>query len=91
MNWQKRTLALVLALMLLLTACDNSADVALSEDVSEQTKPAAITQAAISDLTVLEPGLSSASFTGDDGFENFLSQGGASSDAKVARFLSGRL
>ncbi len=46
---------------------------------------------AISDITTLAPGLSSAEFTGDDGFEDFLAGGGASSDAAVARFLNERM
>lgn len=64
---------------------------ALFENLNGQAKPDDKAQTVISEITVLEPGLSSASFTGDDGFENFLSQGGASSDAKVAQFLSDRL
>ena len=45
----------------------------------------------ISQITALESGFSSASFSGDDGFEAFLEQGGASSDAEVTRFLAGQL
>lgn len=45
----------------------------------------------ISQITTLESGLSSASFSGDDGFEAFLAQGGASSDADVTQFLASRL
>lgn len=45
----------------------------------------------ISKITELEPGLSSASFTGDDGFEAFIAQGGASTDAQVTQFLSSYL
>lgn len=45
----------------------------------------------ISQITALEPGFSSASFSGDDGFEAFLSQGGASSDADVTQFLASKL
>ena len=45
----------------------------------------------ISEVTSLEPGLSSAEFSGDDGFSSFLAQGGADSDRKVAGFLSKRL
>lgn len=36
---------------------------------------------------MLESGFSSAVFSGDDGFEAFLNQGGASSDTEVTRFL----
>ena len=45
----------------------------------------------ISQITTLESGLSSASSSGDDGFEAFLAQGGASSDADVTQFLASRL
>ena len=45
----------------------------------------------ISRITTLESGLSSAGFSGDDGFEAFLAQGGASSDADVPQFLASRL
>lgn len=45
----------------------------------------------ISKVTSLEPGFSSAEFSGDDGFSSFLAQGGADSDRKVASFLSERL
>lgn len=42
----------------------------------------------ISPIVELEPGFSSASFSGDDGFDRFLSNGGAASDAEAIRFLS---
>lgn len=42
----------------------------------------------ISQIARLEQGFSSASFSGDDGFQAFLEQGGAASDAQVAEFLS---
>ncbi len=45
----------------------------------------------ISDITTLVPGFSSAEFAGDDGFEDFLADGGADSDAAVARFLNERM
>ena len=45
----------------------------------------------ISQINTLEPGFSSASFSGDDGFETFLAQGGASSDADVTLFLASHL
>lgn len=44
-----------------------------------------------SEITELEKGFSAVSFNGDDGFEDFLSAGGASSDAKVVKFLSSHL
>lgn len=45
----------------------------------------------ISQITTLESGFSSASFSGDDGFETFLTRGGASSDADVTQFLTSKL
>lgn len=57
---------------------------ALYENLAEQAPM-------ISNITTLAPDLSSAEFTGDDGFEDFLAGGGASSDAAVAKFLSERL
>lgn len=41
--------------------------------------------------TELEEGLSAVAFEGEDGFTEFLSQGGASSDREVAEYLGGRL
>ena len=60
---------------------------------SPETPPAADSPQlpVISQITTLESGLSSASFSGDDGFEAFLAQGGASSDADVTQFLASRL
>lgn len=45
----------------------------------------------ISPINELEDGFSSAQFAGDDGFEDFLTSGGASSDGDVIRFLAQRL
>lgn len=45
----------------------------------------------ISEITTLAPGLFSAEFAGDDGLEDFLAGGGASSDAAVAQFLNERM
>lgn len=45
----------------------------------------------ISPINELEDGFSSAQFVGDDGFEDFLTSGGASSDGEVIRFLARRL
>ena len=41
--------------------------------------------------TELEDGLSAVAFEGEDGFTEFLSQGGALSDREVAEYLGGRL
>lgn len=44
-----------------------------------------------SKVTELENGLSAVQFEGEDGFEDFLAEGGASSDQEVVKFLSSRL
>ncbi len=83
----------LLAILLTLTACGDPA-VAVSNTPAVQGRSADVRDGqapAISDVTTLAPGLSSAEFTGDDGFEDFLAGGGASSDAAVARFLNERM
>lgn len=77
-----------------LTPPSNTANVSISPPAqSGDTKPEDSTPQlpVISQITTLESGLSSASFSGDDGFEAFLAQGGASSDADVTQFLASRL
>ena len=77
-----------------LTPPSNTANVSISPPAqSGDTKPEDSTPQlpVISRITTLESGLSSASFSGDDGFEAFLAQGGASSDADVTQFLASRL
>lgn len=44
-----------------------------------------------SGITELEKGFKAVKFEGNDGFEEFLSQGGASSDSEVIRFLTEHL
>lgn len=44
-----------------------------------------------SEITELEKGFSAVQFEGDDGFEEFLAGGGASSDGQVVKFLSSHL
>lgn len=56
---------------------------------SDTTSTAQTTE--ISQSAMLEPDFSSASFSCDDGFETFLAQGGADSDAAATRFLAGQL
>lgn len=59
-----------------------------SSHTVSQAAAAPIPDTVISPIMVLEPGFSSASFSGDDGFDAFLSQGGAVSDAQAAEFLA---
>ena len=68
----------------------NTADMSNSPTQSGDTVPEDSTPQApvVSPITTLEPGFSSASFSGDDGFETFLAQGGASSDSDVTHFLT---
>ena len=44
-----------------------------------------------SEIMQLETGLSAVAYSGDDGFDTFISQGGASSDEEVVAFLAGKL
>ena len=68
----------------------NTADMSNSPTQSGDTAPEDNTPQApvVSLITTLESGFSSASFSGDDGFETFLAQGGASSDSDVTHFLT---
>ena len=60
-------------------------------DTPQVTQPATAQQMEISEIVMLEPGFSFASFSGDDGFEAFLAGGGASSDTEVVQFLAAEL
>lgn len=81
--------AAVICLMAVLSGCDTSRyPLTLGSSAPEIGTDASSAEREISQVTVLESGFSSASFSGDDGFEAFLSQGGASSDGEVTRFLA---
>ena len=86
MKHMNQVTLLLLTFLLSLAACGNT-DAGTTAQYENQMEQATV----ISDITTLTPGLSSAEFTGDDGFEDFLAGGGASSDAAVAKFLSERL
>lgn len=73
----KRNILIVMALSLLLCGT------ALGETLIPVTPTAAITE--------LEEGLSTVAFIGNDGFDDFLAGGGATSDMGVVTFLMGRL
>ena len=64
---------------------------AQSSSLSQDTSAPVVNPPEAGQITELESGFSSASFSGDDGFEAFLAQGGADSDAAVTRFLAGQL
>ena len=57
------------------------------EDTEEVFTPISLT----STVTELENGLSAVRFDGDDGFEDFLAAGGASSDGEVVTYLAEHL
>lgn len=85
--------AVVICLIAGLSGCDTSAYPARPASSEDGAPSSASTAQApeISQITTLESGFSSASFSGDDGYEAFLAQGGADSDAAVTRFLAGQL
>lgn len=86
---------LVFVTIAVLSACGTEGN-SVTLPTAENTPPAESEIAepqpmVISQMTALESDFSSASFSGDDGFEEFLSQGGASSDAEVTQFLTTKL
>ena len=90
--------AAVVCALAVLTGCGESEDIAASgaptqsgADIPQITQPIAAQQMETSEIVMLEPGFSSASFFGDDGFETFLAAGGASSDTEVVQFLAAEL
>lgn len=60
------------------------------ETQGEKQKPTAYVEVG-SAVTKLESGFSAVRFQGDDGFEDFLNQGGAASDREVLQFLTGTM
>lgn len=60
----------------------------LNEDDTVEDEPTILLT---SKITELENGFSAVSFVGDDGFEDFLMAGGASSDEDIVKFLSSHL
>ena len=101
----KRTMASVLAglMLVILTGCAAPGVAGIPEssaapaDSTIGTPVPDVVSLNLTDVTPtehiveLESGLSAAAFTGDDGFERFLAQGGASSDREVAEFLTQNL
>ena len=90
--------AAAVCIFAVLSGCGTSGGIAASDaptpsgaDTPQGTQPAAAQQMEISEIAMLEPGFSSASFSGDDGFEAFLAGGGASSDTEVVQFLAAEL
>lgn len=99
----KKTFAMILSLAVLMTVsggCGRTSDAADSEaaehtndsgraetDETEAYIPVPLT----SEITKLEDGFFAVRYEGDYGFDDFLAQGGASSDSEVAAYLSEHL
>lgn len=94
---RKRIFAILLAglaVSIMTAGCAGTAPSALTPGSGPQESGITAeekTVAPTSVITQLEDGFSAVRFEGDDGFEEFLSQGGASADAEVIEFLSSRL
>lgn len=81
-------------LFIWLTACGQTDNAKITEKGSLQEEIVTDTSDVISlnsEIMELEKGFKAVKFEGNDGFEEFLSQGGASSDSEVIRFLAGHL
>lgn len=99
----KRTFAAILSLAVLMTAlsgCGRTSDVTDSEvaestnnsDITETDETAAYTLIPLtSEITELENGFFAVRYEGDYGFDEFIEQGGASSDSEVVAYLSEQL
>lgn len=72
-----------------INASSSSGNISAGESTnSGESTSSADTITLSSEVTKLENGLSAVKFSGDSGFDEFLSRGGASSDAEVVAFLS---
>lgn len=88
---KKALLGIVLTLTML-TGCGNNNTSVNSESVLKNDNSSlSDTNITANQIIELEEGFSSTQFNGDDGFEEFLSQGGASSDKDVVKFLSTKI
>lgn len=89
---KKRGLLGIVLTLAILTGCGNNNTSANTESVLENSS-ISFSDANITanQITELEKGFSLAQFSGDDGFDEFLSQGGASSDKDVVKFLSTKI
>lgn len=85
---KKKVLLGILLTAAMFTGCGNSNTSVNSEFTTEKNNISSITA---NQITELEKGFSSSNFSGDGGFEEFLSQGGASSDKDVVEFLSTKI
>lgn len=99
----KKTFSVILFLIVLTTTlggCSRTADVTDSEvaesmnssDITETNETEAYTLIPLTpEITELEDGFFAVRYEGDYGFNEFLEQGGASSDSEVAAYLSEHL
>lgn len=99
----KKTVAVILSVVMLaavLGGCGQSrnttdSNTAQSTDENSMAETNAAEEYALipltSEITELEDGFFAVRYEGDDGFEEFLAQGGASSDSEVVAYLSGHL
>lgn len=90
--------ALCLAVQIFLTGCAETGgqrhiteERALEGDAAEEKEAVADIISLTEDMMELEDGLSAVAFEGEDGFTEFLSQGGAASDRELAEYLGGSL
>lgn len=94
---RKKIFAMIMAgisITMLISGCaETTQNSSLQESglKESETKTEEATIILTSTITELEDGFSAVQFEGDDGFEAFLAQGGASSDAEVIKFLSAYL
>ncbi len=93
----KRILGLVLILSLCLSGCGTVENGSIGSEIAsfpsavqKEQKPASYLKLT-HEITELESGLSAVKFTGDDGFDDFLSGGGGTSDREVIGFLAENL
>lgn len=90
--------ALCLAVQIFLTGCAETGGQrhitegrAAEGDAAEEKEAVADIISLTEDIMELEDGLSAVAFEGEDGFMQFLSQGGAASDRELVEYLGDRL
>ncbi|MDE6627245.1 MAG: linear amide C-N hydrolase [Lachnospiraceae bacterium] len=81
-----------LLLMVIVSGCGNTVGERENVQDTEEQKETKKEYIVVTDaVTELESGLSVVRLTGDYGFDDFLKQGGAKSDAEVLKYLTGTL
>lgn len=92
----KKIISILIAVLLIIwiMGCGQISNAHITEYDSVQEKMKTDTSDIVrpdSEIMDLEEGFKAVKFEGNDGFEEFLSQGGASSDSQVIRFLTEHL